>query len=362
MKLPRAVICVENPWDYIPQLTNYSIMIVNPNTNINRINYLLDRADWSLLITAQGEKYRNGNSYDEKLFWYTSGTISDSKFYSFSQEQLDNLTTSIIKDYEITNNDRYVSVMGLWHAHGQSMYWASLKAGCETRFLSIKNIRDISFYQPTFTSAIPDILKIICNMPLKNLRFLRSGSSPLSINLYEQLRQKFKIPIVEYYGITEAMSHVLSNPLNGQQRPGTVGLPTTKVEAMIKKGQLWIRSKQSFTKEWFDTGDLAEQDEFGYYRILGRRVDQINVRGIKLNPVSLEKEILKYFPTVSECVIFGKDCVKCLYVGDIKKESIIQFLRSLVPHVRHRLIQSVDIIPIGPSGKISRSFLDKKFN
>jgi acyl-coenzyme A synthetase/AMP-(fatty) acid ligase len=173
------------------------------------------------------------------------------------------------------------------------MYWASLKAGCETRFLSIKNIRDISFYQPTFTSAIPDILKIICNMPLKNLRFLRSGSSPLSINLYEQLRQKFKIPIVEYYGITEAMSHVLSNPLNGQQRPGTVGLPTTKVEAMIKKGQLWIRSKQSFTKEWFDTGDLAEQDEFGYYRILGRRVDQINVRGIKLNPVSLEKEILK---------------------------------------------------------------------
>jgi len=361
MKLPRAVICVENPWDFIPQLTNYSIMIINPNNHADRIKYLLDRADWSLLITARGEKHRNGNLYDEKLFWYTSGTTSDSKFYSFSQEQLDNLTKSIIKDYKITANDRYVGVMGLWHAHGQSIYWATRYAGCETHFLNIKNIRDMSRYQPTFTSAIPDMLKIIYHMPLKNLRFLRSGSSPLSINLYKALKEKFKIPIIEYFGITEAMSHVFTNPLDGKQREGTVGLPTAGVDAMIKNGQLWIRSKQSFTKNWFETGDLAEQDKFGYYRILGRYMDQINVKGIKLNPLSLEQQILKKFPNVSECVIFGKDCVKCLYVGNVEKESIIKFLLSLGTYIRPKLIQSVDNIPIGPSGKLSRIFLDTQF-
>lgn len=361
MKLPRAVICVENPWDFIPQLTNYSIMIVNPNSHADRLKYLLDRSDWSLLITDQGEKYRSGNHYDEKLFWYTSGTTSDSKFYSFSQEQLDNLTKSIIKDYEITANDRYVGVMGLWHAHGQSMYWATHRAGCETHFLNVKNIRNMPLYQPTFTSAMPDILKTICHMPLKNLRFLRSGSSPLSKNLYESLKEKFKIPIIEYFGITEAMSHVFSNPLHGEQRPGTVGLPTSGVEATIKNGQLWIRSKQSFTMDWFDTGDLAEQDEVNYYRILGRHIDQINVKGIKLNPTSIEQQILKFFPGISECVIFGQYFVKCLYVGDVEKESIIKFLSSLGTHIRPKLIKSLDKIPIGPSGKISRSFLDKQF-
>ena len=63
----RAVICVNNPQDYIDQLKDYSIMIVNPSSTAERIRYLLDCSDYSLLITDTGEKYREGGYYEKPI-------------------------------------------------------------------------------------------------------------------------------------------------------------------------------------------------------------------------------------------------------------------------------------------------------
>ena len=361
--MKRAVLCVSNPQDYINQLDDYSIMIINPDYTESRKRYLLDHSDYSLLITKNGQENRPGNNYDnERLLWYTSGTVGDSKFYSFSQEQLDALSQSICNDYQITANDRYVGVMSLWHAHGQSLYWATRKAGCETHFLSVKEVRKMTKFQPTFISAIPDLLKVVHELPLESLRFLRSGSAPLSVDLYQALKEKFQLPIVEYFGMTEAMSHVLSNPLHGAQRPGTVGVPTAGVDAQILDGHLWIKSSQAYTKDWFNTGDLAEQDEQGYYRVLGRSVDCINIRGKKFNPSSLEFQVLKHITAVKECVIFGNHELNCLYVGDCDPKEILTFLLSLDPHLRPAMLNKTDEIPLQYAGKISRSYLKKLFN
>ena len=76
--MKRAVICTNNPQDYIDQVVDYSVMIVDPRASDSRKNYLLDNADWSLLITDQGHYYRDGQDYpNEKLLWYTSGTTGD---------------------------------------------------------------------------------------------------------------------------------------------------------------------------------------------------------------------------------------------------------------------------------------------
>ena len=360
IKLPRAVICVENPWDFIPHLTNYSIMVINPNSHNERLKYLLDQADWSLLIKKNGEQYRSRGRYEEKLFWYTSGTTGDSKFCSFTQSQLDILSKRIVQTYNISANDRYTSIMPLWHAHGQGFYWAAMLAKCEINFLSIKEIKNLPNNNPTFITAIPDLLKTIGKFNFKDLRFIRSASSTLLDKTYQQLKEKFNIPIIEAFGMTEALSHCFTNPLKGEQRMGTIGLPDG-INAMIEDKQLYISGPTVCAKGWYNTGDLADQDEAGYYRIIGRSKDQINIRGIKLNPTSLEQQILKHFPTISECVIFGQDSVKCLYVGDVDTKSVDRFLSSLGSHVRPKLVNSIDNIPVAPSGKISRSFLDIQF-
>ena len=359
--MKRAVLCVENPQDYIPQLDNYSIMIINPNATPARNQYLLANSDWSLLITDTEEKTREGGDYpDERVLWYTSGTTGDSKFCSFTQQQLDNMAKTICRAYNLTANDRYTSIMSLWHAHGQGFYWATQQAGCETSYLNIKDIRSLAKHSPTFITAIPDILKVVGDLEFDSLRFIRGASASLPDDLYRHLRYKFNIPVLEAFGMTEAMSHCFTNPLEGERRIGTVGLPDG-IDARIEDGRLLIRGPNVCYTGWFDTGDLAEQDEAGYYKILGRSRDQINVKGSKLNPLSLEKQLLESVPGLLECVIFGTDRVKCVYVGTCTRDDIKNFLAGLGQHCRPVAVEQLDLIPLSPSGKISRSLLDSMY-
>jgi len=360
--MKRAVLCVENPQDHIDKLDDYSIMIVNPSAVSSRRKYLLDAADWSILITDQGVQHRNGSNYgNERVFWYTSGTTGDSKFCSFTQEQIDMTAETICSSYDISANDRYVSIMPLWHAHGQGFYWATKRARCETHFLKVQDIRHLSDYNPTFITAVPDILRVVAQLEFDHLRFIRSASAPLPDVLYHDLVDRFGVPVCEAFGMTEALSHCFTNPLYGEQRVGTVGLPDG-IKADIVDGQLYIQGPCVFESGWYNTGDLAQRDAQGYYQILGRHRDQINVKGKKLMPESLEKQLIANVPGLERCVIFGSTAVKCLYVGSCESKDISQFLLSLGSHCRASMIKSVDAIPVSPSGKISRSWLEQEYS
>ena len=96
----------------------------------------------------------------------------------------------------------------------------------------------------------------------------------------------------------------------------------------------------------------------GYYRILGRSRDQINVKGSKINPVSIERQLLQNISGLKECVIFGTDRVKCLYVGTCDEDNIKNFLIQLGKHCKPAVLKCVDSIPLSPAGKISRALLD----
>lgn len=123
-----------------------------------------------------------------------------------------------------------------------------------------------------------------------------------------------------------------------------------------------IQGPSVVTNDWFDTGDLADQDSAGYYRILGRSVDQLNIKGKKFNPSSLESQLLKNLPSLKECVIFGDHELNCLYVGECTDQDIVKFLRDLDTHLRPVLLKQVDEIPLKYPGKISRSYLKNLFD
>jgi acyl-coenzyme A synthetase/AMP-(fatty) acid ligase len=359
--MKRAVLSVKNPQDYINDLNDYSIMIINPDATELRRKYLLDYADYSLLITEQGTTFRSGADYaNERVLWYTSGTTGDSKFCSFTQNQIDILAAKICRAYDITNNDRYVSIMPLWHAHGQGFYWATRLAKCETHYTTVKDVKTMPNYSPTFITAIPDLLNVIGQLTFDSLRFIRSASAALPSNLYHDLKAQQQVPIIESFGMTEALSHCFTNPLHGEQRAGTVGLPDG-VEADIVDGQLYIKGPTVVCSDWYNTGDLAEVDDAGYYKILGRHRDQINVRGSKLNPVSLENHLKDTIADIGDCVVFGDTMVKCLYTGNSDPTKIKEFLTSLGAHCNPKVLTQIETIPLSPSGKISRSWLNERY-
>lgn len=359
--MKRCVIASRYPWIWIDKFPDYSIMVINPDAPGTRYNYLLEHSDYSLLITDEGVTERDGGDYpNERVFWYTSGTTGDSKFYGFTNEQVDRMAQTICKAYELTANDRYYGVMPLWHAHGQGFYWAVKRVGCQTKFGSIRDQKEIESFQPTFITAIPDMVKVLQKSNLYHLRFVRTASSAMPELLYRSLKSRWSIPVIEAFGMTEALSHCFTNPLHGEQRIGTVGLPDG-VQVELRNHHLWIQGTCTVNGDWVDTGDLAEQDPKGYYRILGRHKDQINVRGIKINPLSIENQLYNHFPDLQQCVIFGNNRLKCLIVGDTQLHLIDKFLRSLGSHCRPVLLQQVDAVPVNSSGKVSRAMLENLF-
>lgn len=359
--MKRCVIASRNPWIWIDKFSDHSIMVINPDAPGSRYSYLLDNSDYSLLITDEGVRERNGGDYpNEKVFWYTSGTTGDSKFYGFTNEQVGRMSRTICEAYNLTDNDRYYGIMPLWHAHGQGFYWAVKHAGCQTRFGSVRDQKEIESFQPTFITAIPDMVKILQKLDLNHLRFVRTASSAMSESLYRSLKSRWSIPVIEAFGMTEALSHCFTNPLQGEQRIGTVGLPDG-IQAELRDQHLWIQGTCTVNGGWIDTGDLAEQDSKGYYRILGRHRDQINVRGIKINPLSIENQLYNHFPDLQQCVIFGNSGLKCLIVGDTRLDLIKNFLCSLGTHCKPIVLERINEIPVNSSGKVSRAMLENLF-
>ena len=359
--MKRAVICVTRPWEVIGTYEkDYSIMVVNPSINPDRLRYLLDNSDYSVLVSDHGVETRNGSEYPgEKVYWFTSGTTGDSKFFSFSAEQLNIMSETICRAYDITPNDRYFNVMPLWHGHGQGFYWATQRAGCDVRFGAIKDKSQIELFQPTFVTSIPDMMPVIMRLDLRNLRFVRTASSSMPQQMFGELKQRFQVPVIEAFGMTEALSHCFTNPLHGEQRMGTVGLPDG-IQARIESGRLMIQGPNVFQSGWYDTGDLAEYDSCGYYKILGRSRDQINIKGKKFNPVSLETQLLKHVPGLTECVIFGSDKLKCLWMGESNPDFIRHCLSNMDHQLKPTLLEKVESIP-KLCDKISRSWLDKNY-
>ena len=359
--MKRCVIASRYPWIWIDKFSDHSIMVINPDAPGSRYNYLLDHSDYSLLITDEGVRERNGGDYpNEKVFWYTSGTTGDSKFYGFTNEQVDRMARTICTSYQLSANDRYYGIMPLWHAHGQGFYWATQRAGCDVQFGSIKDKSEIELFQPTFVTSIPGMMPVVMRWDLRNLRFVRTASSAMPQRMFRELQQRFQIPVIEAFGMTEALSHCFTNPLHGEQRVGTVGLPDG-IQAELRNQHLWIQGPCTVNADWVDTGDLAERDDQGYYRILGRHRDQINVKGIKINPTSIEQKIIERFPQIEEVAVFGVDQIKCIVKGNINMGDLRKFLVDLGTHCRPSVLHQVDMIPRTSQGKISRAFLESQF-
>jgi len=354
--MKRVVLCVENPELYIPQYRNYSIMIVNPSTTTDRLKYLLDNSDYSLLVTDTGTTQRSGGDYSDSALWYTSGTTGDSKFCSFSQTQLDALARTICTAYEIDHNDRYLSIMPLWHAHGLGMYWAAQQAKCEVTYIKPHDLRSSIDFSPTIISAIPDFLRLFMRQHFPDLRFVRSASSALPDQLYNDLKAWSKRPVIEAFGMTEACSHCFTNPLHGEQRIGTVGLPSG-IQARIVNGELEIQGPSVHITGWFATGDIADQDSAGYYKIIGRQKDRIDIRGYKIDPLSIENQLYNNVPGIAQAAVFGKNRVMCVYTGTATEQQVRQAINDIDSHCSPKLVLQVDTIPVNSAGKISRSML-----
>jgi acyl-CoA synthetase (AMP-forming)/AMP-acid ligase II len=227
--------------------------------------------------------------------------------------------------------------MPLFHIHGlvASTLSALSAEGCVVVPRSVRagalwpHVREhgISWF-----SAVPTILAKLPQAPNGGpgtLRFARSCSSALPPQLWNELEERFGVPLVEAYGMTEASHQMATNRLPpGDRRAGSVGVGTgTEIRILDAEwnalpageaGEVAVRgpgvvngylanpeaNASSFRGGWFRTGDLGRLSGDGHLTLEGRLKELINRGGEKIAPREIDEVLLDH-PGVTEAVAYG---------------------------------------------------------
>ncbi|GAC1567648.1 MAG: hypothetical protein NVS3B14_14330 [Ktedonobacteraceae bacterium] len=231
------------------------------------------------------------------------------------------------------------------------------------------------------------------------LRFVRTASASLPVAHLKAFEEKFGIPVIETYGLTEAASQVAANPVPpGLHKAGSVGLPVgvslrichpgtddcqqgLQDVATGASGEICIKGlgviqsywgnedQESFRDSWFRTGDLGYQDEDGYLYINGRLRDVIIRGGENIAPREIE-EVLHAHPAVQDVAvvgrpdnIYGEQVVAYVILHDAwnptgSVESLRDYAaQNLSSHKVPADFIVLDSLPRNHTGKVDRHFL-----
>lgn len=188
------------------------------------------------------------------------------------------------------------------------------------------------------------------NLDFSKLKCAFGGGMAVQQSVAEKWEQVTGSPLAEGYGLTETSPVLTTNPLDGRQRVGSIGLPlpSTDVRIVNDDGQdveintpgeliangpqvmkgYWQRQSetdQAITDGWFKTGDIATMDEDGFIRIVDRKKEMILVSGFNVYPNEIE-DVLAMHPKVLEVAAIGVPDEKS---GEAVKVFIVKKDKSL---------------------------------
>jgi malonyl-CoA/methylmalonyl-CoA synthetase len=332
---------------------------------------------------------------------YTSGTTGVAKGAVLTHANFAANALALVTAWGITSADRYVAALPLFHVHGLGnglQCW--LASGCHMRlverFEHEKALDLFESYRPTLFFGVPTMyVRLLDSPPARakaigaTMRLFVSGSAPLPAQVLAAFEGLFGHVILERYGMTETLMNV-SNPLAGERRAGTVGLPLPMVSVQIRDeegavvadgelGELWVQgpnvcagywqwpeaTAQAFQGGWFRTGDIGVRATDGYITLQGRRSDLIISAGFNIYPREIE-ELLGAQPGVREAAVVGEnDALRgevpvAYLVCDAEPDlaAIESALRAQVASFKvPRAFVRVDALPRTALGKVQKHLL-----
>ena len=200
-------------------------------------------------------------------------------------------------------------------------------------------------------------------------------------------------PLAEGYGLSETSPVLCCNPLDGTHKLGTIGLPVSSTEIAImddagnqlpqgEAGEICARGPQVmsgywgrdnsdvfFEGQWFRTGDIGLMDEDGFFKIVDRKKDMINVSGFNVYPNEVENVIADHEKVLEVAAIGIPDaksteCVKVFVVKadeSLTEDELREYCKQeLTGYKRPKFIEFRNDIPKSNVGKILRRKLKEE--
>ncbi len=341
------------------------------------------------------------NTEDIALVLHTSGTTSRPKRVPLSHANVIASARTVAGTYGLTPDDVSLCVMPLFHVHGLvASALATLATGgtlvLVPRFNPLSFWRAVREHRVTWYSAVPTIHQLLLSRAragdkrpegAEHLRFVRSCSAALSPQMMAEVEERFGVPVVEAYGMTEAAHQMASNPLPpGARLPGSVGRATgveiavldekggvlpvgTKGEVSIKGSNVFdgyednpAANASAFAGGWFRTGDEGHLNRDGYLTLVGRIKELINRGGEKIAPREIDEALVAH-PSVAEAVCFGIDdrfygeevAAAVVLNSPATEAELVAHCKTLLADFKcPKAIYIVETIPRTATGKIQR--------
>ena len=296
------------------------IMVIDPNTAYQ---------DLDILQSASGDiPAREIGPHDPGLIVYTSGTTGKPKGAVLTQENLVHDARNIIHIWEITERDVLCHVLPLFHVHGLCFaLHTALMAGSHVLMLDQfaphrvidmlanskgENVCSEFMAVPAMYGKMMDDMGDR-NLDFSHMRLWTSGSAPLLPKDFERITRTFGKEPVEREGMSETGMN-FSNPLHGQKKPGSIGLPLPALDVRVVDpetlidvepggtGEFWLKgpgvtpgywqkpeeTDKAFAQGWFRTGDSGRVDGEGYYYLTDRIKHIIITGGENVSPKEVE--------------------------------------------------------------------------
>ncbi len=338
------------------------------------------------------------------LMIYTSGTTGRPKGAQITHGNLTANLNSLHEAWGWREDDVLLHVLPIFHVHGLVVaLHGALNAGATAvllpKFTPEQALATMVQRECTVFMAVPTIHKRLVDFPgasqfdLSHMRLLTSGSDRLPDDLFLKFQETFGHTLLERYGMTETGMN-LSNPLHGERRVGSVGLPLPDVEARIASpitdepladgqvGEVQIRgphvfkgywqmpkkTADSFSEDgWLRTGDLGLREADGYFTLKGRSKDLIITGGLNVYPPEVELVLVEH-PAVAACAVIGcmddewgerVTAVIVLKRGQSSTaEAIISYCRQhLATYKAPRHVVFVEELPSNALGKVQKARL-----
>lgn len=360
--------------------------------------------DWTVsnMVESDADKrVRSRDLSDVAVLLSTSGSTGLPKIVPVTSDAIAVVVQRAAKGLELLPGEKTLNVMALNHVHGLiSGVFLPWVAGCGTVMPGPYRATDflgwLTRARPNWMSCSPAIYADILRraeaeglaLDTCGLRLVRCGSAALNSTLRDRIKQAFKVPLLEAYGMSEALQ-ITGVPF-ADPREGTVGtaiadeigifdgadrLATGQIGEICLRGRTvmsgYLGDAQTAQDGWFRTGDLGYLDEDGFLRVCGRSGDQIIVGGENVAPQEVEEEIAK-LPGVAEVAVFaaehptfGEQIAAAVVLdpdANMNARDLRDVLSTRLP--RHKVPSQIvfpDALPVGRTGKVVRSDLAQYF-
>lgn len=340
---------------------------------------------------------------DNAIILYTSGTTGLPKGAMLSHENVYSNARDVGTYLNMAADDRVVATLPIFHVFALTVVVnAPLNQGAtillEPQFSPEKVLNTIREQKATVFAGVPTMYNFIYQYENANpedydsIRLSISGGASLPVSLLENFEEKFNTRISEGYGLSEASPVTCFNPLDRERIPGSIGMSIVNVENKVvdengvevakgEVGELISRgpnimkgyykmpeaTAEALRDGWLYTGDMAKEDEDGYFYIVDRKKDMIIVGGFNVFPREVE-EVLYAHPDIVESAVVGVpedelgEAVHAYVVlkkgSSLTEEEIINYCKdSLVKYKLPSVVHFKDELPKGPTGKILKKDL-----